>query len=175
MAAAMWGRYLRSPDLGRLGGRGSMCSPSFARRWIGGPSRDAGLSWLAGPGGLGAADEPAAKRARTEPREEEVIAASKDSLGLDSIERWNDKELEAQPITSYQAREYRRVLAGVKKTKNGGHFKVCSPGVPVICDRILRPGPRSLLQPSAHFRSDLDRFRVHLIVLMTAYKKSSEG
>ncbi|PHH52554.1 Bromodomain-containing factor 1 [Ceratocystis fimbriata CBS 114723] len=80
-------------------------------------------------------DEPAAKRAKREPTEEEVLpppvpapdaatASNANGLkGLNSLERWNDKELEKQAITPYQAREYRRVLAGIKKTKGGGHFK----------------------------------------------------
>ncbi|KAL5614427.1 uncharacterized protein BROUX77_000264 [Berkeleyomyces rouxiae] len=78
-------------------------------------------------------DEPVAKRAKREPTEEplpppvpapDAGSSSANGLkGLNSLERWNDKELEKQPITPYQAREYRRVLAGIKKTKGGGHFK----------------------------------------------------
>ncbi|PKS10898.1 hypothetical protein jhhlp_002656 [Lomentospora prolificans] len=73
-------------------------------------------------------DEPLAKRARTEPQEEVQVSTSvadgvKNSKGLQGIENWNNTSLEARTLTPYQMREIRRIIAGVKKTKNGMHFK----------------------------------------------------
>ncbi|CAM1509492.1 Fc.00g032310.m01.CDS01 [Cosmosporella sp. VM-42] len=83
-----------------------------------------------------ATEEPAPKRARTEPREEgpaiavptsssapaEAPTTEQDSP-LDSLPKWNDTEFNSQEITPYQRREIRKVLARVKKTKGGGHFR----------------------------------------------------
>lgn len=95
------------------------------------------------------ADEPAPKRARTEPKEDEVTApvasadamdtAPTESAPLDSIEalpmtaalevpslsnlKWEDAEKDKAPISSYQRREIRKSLAKAKKTKSGGHFR----------------------------------------------------
>lgn len=73
-------------------------------------------------------DEPLAKRARTEPQEEVQVSTSvadgvKNSKGLQGIENWNNASLDARKITPFQIREIRRIIAGVKKTKSGGHFK----------------------------------------------------
>lgn len=72
-------------------------------------------------------DEPLAKRAKTEPQEEvqvsTVTAELKNSKGLQGIENWNNTDLEKRVLTPYQMREMRRIIAGVKKTKNGMHFK----------------------------------------------------
>ncbi|TEA20478.1 Bromodomain-containing factor 1 [Colletotrichum sidae] len=81
-------------------------------------------------------DEPAPKRTKTESNdgksesraiESTVEVKPQGDLGkgekLEDIENWNDDERDAKPLTYHQAREYRKVLAGVKKTKHGGHFK----------------------------------------------------
>ncbi|SPO05112.1 uncharacterized protein DNG_07797 [Cephalotrichum gorgonifer] len=75
-----------------------------------------------------AAEEPSAKRAKTEPKEDVVQVSTmpldaKKSKGLSGIENWNNKSLEAMPITDYRVKEFRHVLSGVKKTKDGKHFK----------------------------------------------------
>lgn len=93
------------------------------------------------------ADEPAPKRARTSGAEEgpddgpapqpeqpapEVMvidqpaqpAGGQVPLSVDGKPKYlNDPELANNPITLHQAREIRKVLDGLKKTKNGGNFK----------------------------------------------------
>lgn len=74
------------------------------------------------------AEEPSAKRAKTEPQEDEVQVSTlptdtKTRNGLDGIENWNSEERESKPISAYQVKEIRRILSGIKKTKNGGYFK----------------------------------------------------
>lgn len=80
-------------------------------------------------------DEPAPKRARTEPRDEESAAAepttssapaetpSQEGSALSTLRKWDNSEINAQQLTAYQRREIRRVLARVKKTKSGMHFR----------------------------------------------------
>ncbi|KAM0335072.1 hypothetical protein ACHAQA_000106 [Verticillium albo-atrum] len=86
------------------------------------------------------ADEPAAKRARTEPRDEEPkraataestveVATRIDDVADDepdpfrNLKGWHDSALNATPVTPHRVREYRKVLAGIKKTKHGAIFK----------------------------------------------------
>ncbi|KAF7563083.1 hypothetical protein G7046_g1019 [Stylonectria norvegica] len=80
-------------------------------------------------------DEPAPKRAKTEPREDETMAPAPQATSapaelplqeldrLGRLPRWNDEEFSAQRLTPHQRREIRKVLGRVKKTKQGGHFK----------------------------------------------------
>ncbi|UNI16076.1 transcription initiation at TATA-containing promoter protein, variant 2 [Purpureocillium takamizusanense] len=89
-------------------------------------------------------EEPAPKRARTEPKEDEpadketsaapadatgdVINAAPDVPLLDmtavtSLTRWTDADTNAATITPFQRREIRKVIGRVKKTKSGGHFR----------------------------------------------------
>ncbi|KAE9581340.1 hypothetical protein CGMCC3_g2655 [Colletotrichum fructicola] len=84
-----------------------------------------------------AADEPAPKRAKTESNADSQEARAAESTvevkpqgdlamgesALDTLPLWNDPERDPKPLTSHQIREFRKVLAGVKKTKHGGHFK----------------------------------------------------
>ncbi|KAJ9149380.1 Bromodomain protein-3 [Pleurostoma richardsiae] len=92
-----------------------------------------------------AADEPAAKRAKTssddadETKTEDVVQAATSTvvnvqtdqpagepapLALTTTAATlTDPALNDKPITTFQAREIRKILAGVKKTKNGGMFK----------------------------------------------------
>ncbi|GKT44299.1 bromodomain-containing factor 1 [Colletotrichum spaethianum] len=84
--------------------------------------------------------EPAPKRAKTDSNDEasalEVIESTvevkpqgaqddlaKGDAALDDLPLWNDPERDPKPLTSHQTREFRKVLAGVKKTKHGAHFK----------------------------------------------------
>ena len=87
-----------------------------------------------------AGEEPAAKRAKTEPEEDEPAAGPS---GSESIEvarganaaglpegdlsiaslKWDDAEKDAKAITPFQRREARKVIGRVKKTKNGGNFR----------------------------------------------------
>ncbi|KAH9227341.1 hypothetical protein K456DRAFT_927426 [Colletotrichum gloeosporioides 23] len=83
------------------------------------------------------ADEPAPKRAKTESNADSQEARAAESTvevkpqgdlamgesALDTLPLWNDPERDPKPLTSHQIREFRKVLAGVKKTKHGGHFK----------------------------------------------------
>ncbi|KAF9878146.1 transcription regulator bdf1 [Colletotrichum karsti] len=83
------------------------------------------------------ADEPAAKRAKTESNADSQEAPAADStvevkppgdtgkneFSFDDLPRWNDPERDPKPLTPHQIREFRKVLAGVKKTKHGAHFK----------------------------------------------------
>jgi bromodomain-containing factor 1 len=70
-------------------------------------------------------DEPAPKRAKTETQDEIVIQSQgpKGPSALESLTKWTDSTHDDESLTPFRAREYRRVLAGVKKTKNGGLFK----------------------------------------------------
>lgn len=76
-----------------------------------------------------AVEQPAPKRARTEPREDEstVTAAAQPGHvpdeGLAKLTKWNDSEHNAKEITPYQRREMRKVIGRVKKTKHGAHFR----------------------------------------------------
>ncbi|KIL88811.1 hypothetical protein FAVG1_08060 [Fusarium avenaceum] len=100
------------------------------------------------------ADEPAPKRAKTEPKSEEpadtVMTAPKpDPNPADSapeqevsrfsgLDRWNDSDFKDQKLTAYQRREFRKVLGRVKKTKSGGHFKDSVPKLwPQLADSYL--------------------------------------
>jgi bromodomain-containing factor 1 len=83
--------------------------------------------------------EPAPKRAKTEPKEDEAeadaeaeasYAAPEESTAVASgpasfaeFPRWSDPDDNARPITTYQRRKIRAVIARVKKTKHGGHFR----------------------------------------------------
>ncbi|KJZ77277.1 hypothetical protein HIM_03598 [Hirsutella minnesotensis 3608] len=88
-------------------------------------------------------EEPAAKRARTEPKEDgasepapsdpagvsaEVTVGGSEAPGLDStaldkFSNWNDAEVNRSQISLHQRREMRKVIGRVKKTKAGHHFK----------------------------------------------------
>ncbi|KAM0275819.1 hypothetical protein ACHAQH_007364 [Verticillium albo-atrum] len=85
-------------------------------------------------------EEPAAKRARTEPRDEEPkraataestveVASRLDATADDepdpfrNLKGWHDAALNATPVTPHRIREYRKVMAGIKKTKHGAIFK----------------------------------------------------
>lgn len=95
-----------------------------------------------------AGDEPAPKRARTEPKEDEVTGpvasadvmdtASAEAAPMESIEalpiassdmpslaklKWDDAEKDKAPISPYQRREIRKSLAKAKKTKSGAHIR----------------------------------------------------
>jgi len=85
------------------------------------------------------ADEPAPKRAKTEPKSEEPVdagvpapvtdsvpgedAPEKEMSRFSGLERWSDDGYKEQKLTNHQRREFRKVLGRVKKTKSGGHFK----------------------------------------------------
>ncbi|KAI5457416.1 hypothetical protein BGZ63DRAFT_365150 [Mariannaea sp. PMI_226] len=129
-----------------------------------------------------ATDEPAPKRAKTEPTEEgngdSVAAATPVSADTPSqndpfarLDKWNDPEFNNQQITPYQRREIRKVLGRVKKTKQGGHFKdsvqklwpslwdsyaakIEKPTDLSEIDRTLRD-PNGLYVTISHFRQDL--------------------
>ncbi|KAM0425194.1 hypothetical protein ACHAPT_009511 [Fusarium lateritium] len=83
-------------------------------------------------------DEPAPKRAKTEPKSEEPAASTaapkaetapaesatqQTESPFASLNRWNDEEFKRQTLTAFQRREFRKVLGRVKKTKSGGHFR----------------------------------------------------
>lgn len=90
-------------------------------------------------------EEPAPKRARTEPKEDEavpepsatdapsdiqaeVIVSGTQSPGLSALTltkfaNWVDEETNKREITPFQRREMRKVIGRVKKTKAGGHFR----------------------------------------------------
>lgn len=97
-----------------------------------------------------AAEEPSAKRAKTEPREDEVQVSTvpndtKTRNGLDGIENWNNSDLEAKPITSYRVKEFRRIIGGIKKTKNGAGFKDAVAKLwPVLADAYLARTPEPI-------------------------------
>ncbi|ROT40459.1 hypothetical protein SODALDRAFT_330175 [Sodiomyces alkalinus F11] len=86
-----------------------------------------------------AADEPAAKRPRTEGPDDGTPAASQpvtvqaeaeteaegeisDKLFWE-VPGWKDAEANQREITEYRARELRKILAGAKKTKAGAFFR----------------------------------------------------
>ncbi|KAL3602716.1 transcription initiation at TATA-containing promoter protein [Fusarium poae] len=106
------------------------------------------------------ADEPAPKRAKTEPKSEEPVdamapapktevavknekapgesAPEQELSRFSRLERWNDTEFREQKLTAHQRREFRKVLGRVKKTKSGGHFKVPVPKLwPQLADSYL--------------------------------------
>lgn len=84
-------------------------------------------------------EEPAPKRARTEPKDDESTAAaptptevvattgtptaSGNEPSLDDLPHWNDPDNSAKEITDYQRREIRKSLTRVRKTKAGKNFK----------------------------------------------------
>ncbi|KAK2595414.1 transcription initiation at TATA-containing promoter protein [Conoideocrella luteorostrata] len=91
-------------------------------------------------------DEPAPKRARTEPKDDEigtptpatndastdaqaeVIVSGAQTPGLNSstltkLSNWSDEETNKRSISQFQRREMRRVIGRVKKTKAGANFK----------------------------------------------------
>lgn len=73
-------------------------------------------------------EQPSAKRAKTEPQEDEVQVSTlptdtKTRNGLEGIENWNNEAIESKPITPYQVKEIRRILSSIKKTKNGSYYK----------------------------------------------------
>ncbi|KHN97727.1 transcription regulator BDF1 [Metarhizium album ARSEF 1941] len=92
-----------------------------------------------------ASEEPAPKRARTEPAEDEtapaqpttdvspdaqaeVVVSGTESAGLtptalDKLANWLDEETNKREISPFQRREMRKVIGRVKKTKAGGHFR----------------------------------------------------
>ncbi|KPM45687.1 hypothetical protein AK830_g784 [Neonectria ditissima] len=84
-----------------------------------------------------ATDEPAPKRAKTEPAEDkpapavavassapaEAVSQPKIPSPFTQLPKWNDPALNSQEITPYQRREIRKVLGRIKKTKQGGHFR----------------------------------------------------
>lgn len=80
-----------------------------------------------------AADEPAAKRAKTEPKEDDgaeptPIAADGGFINypkarFDEFENWYDPDNDAKEITPHRRREMRKVFARIKKTKAGGGFR----------------------------------------------------
>ncbi|KAK0384278.1 hypothetical protein NLU13_8366 [Sarocladium strictum] len=96
-----------------------------------------------------AGEEPAPKRARTEPKEDEVTApvtaadamdtTPAETAPLESIEalpantsgeapslsslKWDDAEKDKAALSPYQRREIRKSLGKAKKTKNGAHFR----------------------------------------------------
>lgn len=83
-----------------------------------------------------AAEEPAPKRARTEPKDEEEVTMGTSADGqeiavqaefpvptFDEFADWLDPENSAKVISVYRKREMRRTVARVKKTKHGNMFR----------------------------------------------------
>lgn len=95
-------------------------------------------------------EEPAPKRAKTEPKEDSpkaevaqmeeqsvatpTIEAAMDSITakgpleltpatLSELPEWNDEEKSAKDITEFQRREMRKVIGRIKKTKHGNSFR----------------------------------------------------
>uniref|UniRef100_A0A8H7NN09 Bromo domain-containing protein n=1 Tax=Bionectria ochroleuca TaxID=29856 RepID=A0A8H7NN09_BIOOC len=81
-------------------------------------------------------EEPAPKRAKTEPKEEEPTASTPTADGqeisvmtefpkpkFDEFTEWYDAKNSAKEITNHRRREMRRTVARVKKTKHGGEFR----------------------------------------------------
>lgn len=89
-------------------------------------------------------EEPAPKRARTEPTEDEAIPVSSatdaptdvqaevvvsggdpglSETALNSLSNWQDEATSKREISPFQRREMRKVIGRVKKTKAGGHFR----------------------------------------------------
>ena len=82
-------------------------------------------------------DEPLAKRAKVEEIADEVqVKPMPDAMDVDTPSKppaaedgtqsitLSDPALDSQPITQYQSREIRKILALVKKTRAGGNFKI---------------------------------------------------
>lgn len=73
------------------------------------------------------ADEPAAKRARTEEPSEITVDSLTVATGTpgagERAEPTDDGETDAREITPHQNRQIRQLIAGIKKTKNGGNFR----------------------------------------------------
>lgn len=127
-------------------------------------------------------DEPAPKRAKTEPAEDEPTStvATTSSAPAEAptqndpfarLDKWHDAKFNQQQITPYQRREIRKVLGRVKKTKQGGHFrdsvqklwpalwesyvaKIEKPTDLSEIDRTLRD-PSGAYVTISHFRNDL--------------------
>ncbi|KAG5981525.1 hypothetical protein E4U55_002856 [Claviceps digitariae] len=87
-----------------------------------------------------AIDEPAPKRARTEPKDEEPTASAPaegeaeamtsgaESSGLNlsaltTLSNWADEETNKRPISAFQRREMRKIVGRIRKTKAGFHFR----------------------------------------------------
>lgn len=92
-----------------------------------------------------AVEEPAPKRARTEPKEDEpsvetstpapaasseqpttptpISAATLAGMEVEELPKWNDAEFKAKPIQQFQQKALRNAMARVKKTKNGANFR----------------------------------------------------
>ncbi len=100
-------------------------------------------------------DEPLAKRAKVEDTADEVqVKPVPDSDRMD-VDRpaaadgkqpkaLSDPSLDSEPITQYQSREIRKILALVKKTRAGGNFKVSvEVGWPALWGRLPRRRSRS--------------------------------
>ncbi|OAQ95654.1 hypothetical protein LLEC1_05671 [Akanthomyces lecanii] len=87
-------------------------------------------------------EEPAAKRARTEPEEDKPMAepsnqdasvadtaaavdesAAERVPSLDTLPNWNDPEANSRPFSTYQRREIRKTITRLKKTKGGQNFR----------------------------------------------------
>ncbi|KAG6013140.1 hypothetical protein E4U43_007475, partial [Claviceps pusilla] len=86
-------------------------------------------------------DEPAPKRARTEPKDEQPAATSAAAEGeadvitsggetsglnlsaLTTLSNWADEETNKRPISSFQRREMRKIVGRIRKTKAGFHFR----------------------------------------------------
>ncbi|KAI9155420.1 Bromodomain-containing factor [Paramyrothecium foliicola] len=78
-------------------------------------------------------DEPAPKRARTEPREEDPAAKSSEILpeaptigeapALSSLDKWSDSETNSKQFNNFQRREIRKFIAKIKKSKLGASFR----------------------------------------------------
>ncbi|KXJ96526.1 hypothetical protein Micbo1qcDRAFT_170341 [Microdochium bolleyi] len=73
------------------------------------------------------ADEPAAKRARTEEPSEITADSLTVATGTpgagNRVEPADDGETDAREITPFQNKQIRQLIAGIKKTKNGGNFR----------------------------------------------------
>lgn len=74
------------------------------------------------------ADEPAAKRARTEEPSELTVDSLTVATGTpggshERSEPADDGETDAREITLFQNKQIRQVIAGLKKTKNGANFR----------------------------------------------------
>ncbi|UQC90693.1 uncharacterized protein CLUP02_16223 [Colletotrichum lupini] len=79
--------------------------------------------------------EPAPKRAKTDSNDGAIESTvevkpqgaqddlAKGEAALEDLPSWIDAARDPKPLTSHQTREFRKVLAGVKKTKHGAHFK----------------------------------------------------
>lgn len=88
-------------------------------------------------------EEPAAKRARTEPEEDKPMAelsnqdapvaepaaavdeseAAEHVPSLDTLPNWNDPEANGRAFSTFQRREIRKTIGRLKKTKGGANFR----------------------------------------------------